>query len=152
YLTNTAVLFDNQSDPPQRYALFTFYRYEGNLAILVTIRLDKITVTNVATHPHMPTSLAPEEIAEAEKLAPAHPEIKRARARNKPLDKFDVDMTVSQIIDPGVPVYHHRVARFFFRDAQRNSLPSVPMVDVDLTSAEVRFAVIASKHRDPPTQ
>jgi len=146
YLTNTEVVFDNRAKPPGRYALLTFYRYDGNLAILVAIRLEKLTVTKIAAHPHMPTSLAPLEIAEAEKMARAHPDIKKALARYRYLDKIEVDTTAAQIIDPQVPGYQHRVARLFFRDAQRNYLPSVPMVDVDLTTGEVRFDVIRGLH------
>jgi hypothetical protein len=150
YLTRTEVVLDNRSHPPARYALLTFYRYEGDVAILATICLDNLTVTRVAEHPHMPTSLAPEEITSAETLAREHPEIKKALARYKHLDKIEVDMIAAQIVDPGVPGYQHRVARLFFRDGQRNYLPRVPMVDVDLTNGDVRCDVIGPKHGNSP--
>jgi len=146
YLTNSEVVLDESVKPPQRYALLTFYRYEGNLAILVTVRLDKITVTNVESRPHMPTSLAPAEIAEAKKMAREHPEIQKALLRYKHLDKIEIDTIVAQIISPEVPGYHHRVARLFFRDEKRNYLAGVPMVDVDLTTGEVRFDLIRGMH------
>jgi hypothetical protein len=146
YLTNTEVVFDHQANPPERYALLTFYRYDGDLAILATVRLEKLAVTNVAAHPHMPTSLAPQEIAEAEKIARAHPDIQKALARYKHLDKIEIDTIVAQIISPEVPGYQHRVARLFFRDGQRNYLANVPMVDVDLTTTEVRFDLIRALH------
>jgi hypothetical protein len=145
-LTNTEVLFDNRPSPPGRYALLTFYRYDGDLAILVTIHLDKMTATKVEPHPHMPTSLTLEEIAEAERIARGHPDIKKALARYKHLDKIEVDTNVAQIINPQVPGYQHRVARLFFRDDQRNYLANVPMVDVDLTTGEVRLDLIRGTH------
>jgi hypothetical protein len=146
YLTNTEVVLDAGTSPPARYALLTFYRYDGNLAILLTIALEKMNVVKLEAHPHMPTSLAPEEIAEAEKIARASPEIQKALARFKHLDKIEVDTVVAIITSQQVPGYHHRVARLFFRDSQRNYLQGVPMVDVDLTSGEVRFDVIRTAH------
>ena len=145
-LTNTEVVVDHNADPSQRYALLTFYRYEGNLAILLVANLKKMTVTKVTTHPDMPTSLAREEIAEAQKIARAHPDIQKALTRYKHLDRIEIDTIVAQIIKPDVPGYHHRVARLFFRDAERNYLAGVPMVDVDLTTGEVRFDVIRGMH------
>ena len=146
YLTNTEVVFDNQTTPPERYALLTFYRYEGDVAILVSVRLEKMAVTSVQSHPHMPTSMAAEEIAEAGRIARAHPEIRKALARYQHLDKVEVDTGVATIIRSSVPGYQHRVARLFFRDAQRNYLPNVPMVDVDLTTGKVRFDLIRGMH------
>jgi Cu2+-containing amine oxidase len=146
FLTNTEVVVDHNADPPLRYALLTFYRYDGNLAILLLVSLEKMTVTKVTTHPHMPTSLAKEEIAEAQKIANGHPDIQKALTRYKHLDKIEIDTIVAQIIKPDVPGYHHRVARLFFRDGERNYLVGVPMVDVDLTTGEVRFDLIRGMH------
>jgi hypothetical protein len=146
YLTNAEVIFDKRPILPERYALLTYYRYEGDLAILVSIRVDKMSVAKVEPHPHMPTSLASEEISEAEKIARAHPDVKKALARYKHLEKIEVDVNVAQIISAQVPGYQHRVARLFFRDGKRNYLPNVPMVDVDLTIGEVRFDLIRGIH------
>jgi hypothetical protein len=146
YLTNTEVVLDQSANPPQRYALLTFYRYEGNLAILATIQLETMTATKVVSHAHRPTSLAPAEIKEAERIAREHPQIKLALAKYKYLDKIEVDTIVAQIINPEVPGYQHRVARLFFRDEKRNYLPYVPMVDVDLTTGDVRFDLIRGMH------
>jgi hypothetical protein len=49
-------------------------------------------------------------------------------------------------VQPDVPGYQHRVARLFFRDGQRNYLQYVPIVDVDLTSGEVRLDLILNLH------
>ena len=147
YLTNLEVVLDHQAQPPERYALVSYYRYDGDLVILATVHLGKMTVTDVQTYPHMPASLAPAELVEAEKIARAHPEVKKALAKYKHLDKIEVDAIVAQIVQPSVPGYQHRVIRLFFRDAQRNYLQYVPMVDVDLTTGEVRLDLILNLHK-----
>jgi hypothetical protein len=146
YLTNLEVIFDNRPSPPDRFALLTFYRYDGDLAILVSVHLDKMIVSRVTQHPHMPTCLAPEEIAAAESLARSHPDIKRALGKFKHLDNVEADVNVAMIVNSQAPGYQHRVARLWFRDANRNGLPNVPMVEIDLTSGEVRVDVIRGTH------
>jgi hypothetical protein len=145
YLTNTEVVLDS-GKTPERFAILTYYRYEGNLGIVMTINVAKRTMVNVQEHPNMPTSLTPEEIAEAEKIARADPNVKKALAPYQHLDRIEVDTCVAYIIDPGVPGYHHRVARLLFRDAQRQYLPRVPIVDVDLTTGAVRLDLFAGPH------
>ena len=147
YLTNIEVVPDNRTKPPDRYALVSYYRYDGDLVIRATVHLGKMTVTEVQLHEHMPASLAPEELVEAEKLARSHPDVKKALAKYKHVDKIEVDAMVAHIALPEVPGYHHRVIRLFFRDDKRNYLQSVPMVDVDLTTGEVRLDLIANMHK-----
>jgi hypothetical protein len=149
-LANTQVVLDSGTSPPQRIAILTWYRYDGNLGIVQTVDLKNKTVMAVEEHPDMPTSLTPEEIAEAEKIARADPQVEKALARYKHLDKIEVDTTVAFIISPQVPGYHHRVARLFFRDGKHNYLQLVPMVDVDLTTGEVRLDVVAGMHDKGP--
>ena len=50
YLTHSEVVLDQAASPPVRYALLTYYRYDGDLAILVTVQLDKLAVTAVEAH------------------------------------------------------------------------------------------------------
>jgi hypothetical protein len=145
-LANTQVVLDSGTAPPLRIAILTYYRYDGNVGILVTVDLKSKSVTAVEEHPDMPTPLTLEEIAEAEKIARANPQVDKALARYKHLDKIEVDTTVAFIISPEVPGYHHRVARLLFRDSKRHYLQLVPMVDVDLTTGEVRFDVVAGIH------
>jgi Cu2+-containing amine oxidase len=147
YLTNIEVVPDNRAKPPERYALVSYYRYEGDLVIRATVHLARMTVTDVQLHEHMPASLAPEELVEAEKIARTNPDVKKALAKYKHVDKIEVDAMVAQIALPEVPGYHHRVIRLFFRDDKRNYLQSVPMVDVDLTTGEVRLDLIANMHK-----
>jgi Cu2+-containing amine oxidase len=145
-LTNSEVVLDSATTPPERIAILTYYRYDGDLGIVLHVDLKKQSVTDVHKHPHMPTSLTAQEIAEADKIARGNAEVQKALARYKHLDRIEVDTIVAQIISPEVPGYHHRVARLFFRDAKRNYLQLVPMVDVDLTTGEVRLDVIAGLH------
>jgi hypothetical protein len=147
YLTNVEVVLDHQPKPPQRYALLLYYRYEGDLGIRVTVHVGKMTVTDVQTHAHMPVSLTLEELAEAEKIARAHPDVKKALAKYSYLDKIEIDAMVAHIVQPDVPGYQHRVIRLFFRDAQRKYLQHVPMVDVDLTTGEVRLDLMVTLHK-----
>src|SRR6516165_17409 len=58
YLTHMEVILDQQARPPQRYAMLIYYRYEGDLGIMVTVHLGKMAVTDVQTHPHLPVSLS----------------------------------------------------------------------------------------------
>jgi Cu2+-containing amine oxidase len=146
HLTNVEVAIDRAANPARRYALLTYYRYDGDLAILMTVELDKFAVTAVEMHAHFPTSLTAKEMAQAETLARAHPEIKKALAKYTHLDRIEADVVAARIIDPTVPGYQHRVARLFFRDTQRNYLQFVPTVDVDLTTGELRFDLIRSAH------
>jgi hypothetical protein len=145
-LTASEVLLDHAVAPAARHALLTYYRYEGDLGIIVGINLDKKTVTEVQEHAHLPTSLTSEEIAEAGRMARASAPVQKALANYRHLDKIEFDPVVAYIINPDVPGYHHRVARLFFRDSQGNYLQLVPMVDVDLTTGEVRLDVIAGAH------
>lgn len=144
-LTHSEVVFDQQPTPPERYVLLRYYRYDGNLVIAATVHVAKATVTDVQTHPHAPASLSPEEYDEAVKIARAHPEVKKALAKYSHLEKIEADALVAQITDPKIPGYQHRVVRLFFRDVQRNYL-QVPMVDVDLTTGEVRLDLIRKLH------
>ena len=145
-LTTTEVVLDTGAKTPERYAILTYYRYDGNLGILVTVNLATKKVTNLQEHPDMPTSLTAEEIAEADKLARANADLQKALARYKNLDKIEADTTCAIIIDSSVPGFRHRVARMFFRDTKGNYLQLVPAVDVDLTTGAVRLDSIAGLH------
>jgi Cu2+-containing amine oxidase len=146
FLTNVEVVLDRASEPAPRYALLTYYRYDGDLALLLTLRLDNVEVTTIETRPHLPTSLTVDEMAQAERMAREQPAIKKALAKYAHLDKIEVDTVAARIIDPAVPGFQHRVARLFFRDGQRNYLQFVPTVDVDLTTGDVRMDLIRNLH------
>ncbi len=135
YLTRLEVLPDNHEGTPRR-AVATHYRYDGDLAILTSIDLDRRQVLEVETVPHLPTSLAPEELAEAERLAREHVEVARALARYRTI-KIEVDALVTTTVDEKAFGYRHRLVRIYFRQG-RDYLLYAPKVDVDLTAGKVR--------------
>jgi hypothetical protein len=103
-------------------------------------------VLKVEAFPHMPTSLAPEELAVAEKLARAHPTVIKALAREPDSDKIEVDALVHYTTDEKAETYHHRVVRLFFRQG-RTYLLYGPVVEVDLTTETVRVEAREEAHK-----
>src|SRR5207244_9175991 len=100
----------------------------------------------VQAMPHMPTSLAPEELAAAEKLARANPEVAKILARANEADKLEVDALVHYTIKASAPTYQHRVVRLFFRQG-RTYLLYGPLVEVDLTTETVRVQARDDMHK-----
>ena len=94
----------------------------------------------------MPTSLAPEEFLLAEKLARADAKVAKILAEYGPPEKIEVDSLAHFTADPKAPGYHHRVVRLMFRQG-RTYLLYGPMVDVDLTTAEVRVEFRDARHK-----
>jgi hypothetical protein len=135
YLTRLEVLPDNHEGTP-RLAVVTHYRYDGDLAIQTSVDLDRRKVLDVETVPHLPTSLAPQELAEAERLARADAEVARALARYRNF-KIEVDAVLTTTVDKKAFGYRHRVVRLYFRQG-RDYLLYAPKVDVDLTAGKVR--------------
>ena len=135
YLTRIDVFADGGTG--ERHAIAISYRYEGDLAVLTHIDLNTLKVTEVETVPHLPTSLSPEELAEAEKLARANREVARALAKYGEGARIEVDAQMAITAVPDDPTYHHRVVRLNFR-RDREYLPRAPNVDVDLTTGTVR--------------
>src|SRR5439155_24031738 len=90
-LTNVEVLPDASAKPPQRFALLTYYRYEGDLGIVVSVNVDAKSVAGVRSEAQFQTSLTAEEIAQAEKMARADPRVQKALAKYPQLDKIEAD-------------------------------------------------------------
>lgn len=145
-LTATEVFRDRRRGKVERKALVTYYRYDGDVVILTSLHLGKREVMKVEAVPHMPTSLAPEELAIAEKLARAHPAVAKALAAEKDVDKIEIDALMHYTTDEKSPSYHHRVVRLFFRQG-RTYLLYGPVVEVDLTTETVRVEEQASGHQ-----
>jgi hypothetical protein len=143
YLTRIEVYAD--AARKERHAIAIYYRYEGDLGILVHVDVGAGKVTQVEAVPHLPTSLADEELAEAEKLARADPAVARALARYADGPKIEVDAQMALTVDPKDPNYHHRVVRLNFRRG-REYLLRVPTVDVDLTTGTVRAQPAGKGH------
>jgi ribosomal protein L21E len=143
YLTRIEVYYD--SARTERHAIAIYYRYEGDLGILVHVDVGAGKVTQVEAVPHLPTSLTDEELAEAEKRARADRDVARALARYADGPKIEVDAQMALTVDPKDPNYHHRVVRLNFRRG-REYLLRVPTVDVDLTTGRVRAQPLGKGH------
>ena len=143
YLTRVEVFHDAARE--ERHAIATHYRYEGDLAMRTHVDLGTRKVTDVETIPHLPTSLAPEELAAAVKLARANKDVARALARYADGPKIEVDaqMAITAVADD--PTFRHRVVRLHFRRG-REYLLHVPSVDVDLTAGTVRVGAEKAGH------
>jgi hypothetical protein len=137
YLTRVEGFRDSAGKTPRRHAILTYYRYEGDLGILVSLDLDRKEAPAVEVIPHLPTSLTPQELAEADKLARANPEVARFLARYAPTVKIDVDAIVLFTDVKEAFGHHHRLVRLHFRQG-REYLLYAPTVEVDLTAGAVR--------------
>jgi hypothetical protein len=135
YLSRIEMFRDTADKTAERKALVTHYRYDGDQALFTSVNLSRKQVTGVEVLPHFPTSLAAEELAEAEKLARGNAEVKRALGRHFPTAEVDALLTYTS--DAKSPAYNHRVVRLFFREG-RTYLLYGPGVDVDLTTGRVR--------------
>jgi hypothetical protein len=143
YLTRIEVFHDPARG--ERHAVATHYRYEGDLALRTHVDLGTRKVTEVETIPHLPTSLAPEELDEAVKLARANRDVARALARYADGPKIEVDAQMAITAVPDAPTFRHRVVRLHFRRG-REYLLHVPSVDVDLTARTVHVEAEKSGH------
>jgi hypothetical protein len=133
YLTRVEVFAGSAA--PARHALVQHYCYDGDRTVLTAVSLEDKKVTGVEVLPHFPTPLTSEELEHAEKLARAHPVVKRALARQKGEVEVDALLTFTSV--PDAPTYNHRVVRLFFRQG-RTYLLYGPAVEVDLTTETVR--------------
>jgi len=136
YLTRIEVFRQGEGKKVRHHALVTHYRYEGNLGIVTAVDLDRMEVTGVDAVPNLPTSLVPEEVAAAQKLALAHPEVAKAMARYSTI-KVEIDVVVTSTTNPEAFGYNRRLVRLFFRQG-RDYLLYAPNVDVDLTTGAVQ--------------
>jgi hypothetical protein len=143
YLTRVEVFHDGRSG--ERHAIAIHYRYEGDLAILTHLDLGTMKVTAVETVPHLPTSLSPEELVEADKLARGDREVARALAKYGPDAKIEVDAQMAITAVSDAPGFHHRVVRLFFRRGH-DYLLYAPSVDVDLTTGTVQVRPVGKGH------
>jgi hypothetical protein len=135
FFTGLEVFVDSASPKPARHALVQHYRYDGDLTLQTSIDLDRQRVTKVEAMPHSPTSLAPEELERAERLARGHAEVKRALARAKGAVEVDALLIFTSVAN--APTYNHRVVHLFFRQG-RDYLLYGPIAEVDLTTETVR--------------
>jgi len=149
YLTRTEAFREVTGKAPRHLAILTYYRYDGDLGILVNVDLDRKEVLGVEAIPHLSPSLIPQHSAEADKLARANPEVARFLARYGPAAKIDVDSLVVFTTVKEAFGYHHRVVRLHFRQG-RDYLLYAPLVEVDLTAGAVRVERNDKMHKDAP--
>jgi Cu2+-containing amine oxidase len=145
-LTSLEVFRDSRDKVSDRRVLAIHYRYDGDLALLTSIDLGRKKVLRVQEMPHMPTSLAPEEFVLAEKLARADPAVAKVLAGYGQAEKIEADSLAHFTADPEAPGHHHRVVRLMFRQG-RTYLLYGPMVDVDLTTGQVRLEYQDARHK-----
>lgn len=124
---------EEEEEGGARRALVTHYQYQGDLAILTYVDLRTREAFRQDTIAHLPVPLAPEELAEARKLAVADSTVARALAPYG--ERVVVEPLVLRTSDPSDPLSGQRVVRLLFRvgaDYLRR-----PIVTVNLSTREV---------------
>lgn len=144
-LTSLEVFIDGRDEASGRRVLAIHYRYDVDAALLTSIDLGRKRVLRVQEMPHMPTSLAPEEFALAEKLARADSAVAKVLAGYGAPETIEADSLAHFTADPKAFGYQHRVVRLMFRQG-RTYLLYGPMVDVDLTTGQVRMEYRDARH------
>ncbi len=120
-------------ESPDRQALVTHYRYQGDLAILSAVSLSRGIVLQVDTAAHIPTRLATEEFDNARRLALADGLV---RSSVEPyLERLDVEALVLHTSNPQDSLFGQRIVRLLFR-VGRDYL-SDPIVYVNLHQERV---------------
>jgi hypothetical protein len=136
YLTNLELVNDKNAEErgsKDRFALVTYYRYEGDQAILSYINLSHPQLLWQKIKPHLPTQLAPEEFQQMKALILASPEV-QARLGTI-FDKLEIEAMLIHPTRPQDALYGHRVVRPLFRFGQ--DYLDEPFVQVDLTTQQV---------------
>lgn len=118
----------------ERYALLIYYRYAGDLGILVYVNLANRRVAAVEQIPHFPAPLAPEELQRARELALNHPQLRKLLAPY--LDRLTVESHLTKIPTPKDPRFGDRLVHLLFRVGPRY-LTEQGLVLVDLTTREI---------------
>ena len=118
----------------ERHALLTYYRYAGDVGILVYVNLTRQKVESVEQLPHFLAPLAPAELARARELVLSEP---RLRNVLQPLrDQLTIEALLTRIPDPKNPLFGHRLVHLLFRVGPRY-LTAQGLVLVDLTTEQV---------------
>lgn len=131
----------------QRFALVTYYRYEGDLTVQAAVDLGAESVTEVTATPHLPAPVAGEEIEEARRLALEHPEVRSELSPHLPwfeagAEGYEVQAIGLHTTDPDDPIYGQRVLSVLFETpegyvAGLEVLANLTAGDVTVTTHEV---------------
>jgi hypothetical protein len=114
----------------ERHALLTYYRYTGDLGILVYVNLIQQRVIRVEQLPHFPAPLGLEEHQRAKELALNHPQLKKMLELYR--DRLTVEALLTRSAMPTDPRFRHRMVYLLFRVGPRY-LTALGEVFVDLT-------------------
>ena len=135
FLSKVDVFHDSHDRASPRKAMVVHYRYVDNAGLVCGVDVGRRKVLKVEVIAGFPTPLAPEEQAQAEKLAKAHPKVKAL------LDEYGGKVQVESYLAhssvPSDPAFSHRVANMAFR--LDGDYLRAPNVDVDLTDGRVLF-------------
>jgi hypothetical protein len=83
------------------------------MAIFSIVNLTQSAVVNVERVPHVPVPLSQQELARANALAFAHPDVKSALDPNT--DRLTVEALLTRTPAEKDPLYGHRVVSLLFR-------------------------------------
>jgi len=125
----------------ERHALLTYYRYAGDLGILVYVNLMRERVIKVEQLPHFPAPIAPEELQRAREIALNDPQLKKV------FEPYGNRVTVEAILTrtpmPRDPSSRHRVVYLLFRAGPRY-LTAQGEVFLDLTDETLSIHPVAA--------
>lgn len=126
----------------ERHALLTYYRYAGDLGILVYVNLIQRGVIRVEQLPHFPAPLAPEELQRARELALNNSRLKKVLEPYR--NRLTVEALLTRNPTPEGPRFRHRVVYLLFRVGPRY-LTTQGEVFVDLTDETVSIQSASQK-------
>jgi hypothetical protein len=130
---------------PDRQALVTHYRTEGDLTILTTVNLATGAVTHAEAIPHLPTALSKEEADAARRLTLLDTAVKADLAA---VGKgVELELMVTRPASSADPLFGHRLVRVLFRVGE-DYLHS-PVVVVDLTTSTVLVSEPSRESEEP---
>jgi Cu2+-containing amine oxidase len=127
---------------PDRLALVTHYRYEGDLTIETLVNVTRGRVLEVRTAEHRATPLSAGEVERAKTLAFDDPNVRAAL--DVPAERILVEPLLTSAGSPDDPLFGHRVVRLLFM-VDRDYLAQ-PIVLVDLTDERV---IVEPAQRSP---
>jgi hypothetical protein len=128
----------------ERHALLTYYKYAGDLGILVYINLVRQRVIKVDKLPHFPAGIAPEELQRAREMVLNDPQL--GPLLNPYGNRLTVEALLTSNPQPKDSRFGHRLFYLIFRVGPRY-LTAQGEVLADLTTE----TVMVSPAVQPPT-
>jgi Cu2+-containing amine oxidase len=118
----------------ERLAALTYYRYEGNLTIVVRVNLSRQQVITVKQMPNSYPPFSGAELALATEMAFKDPKLKDLLGPYR--ERLIVDPMTSHSELPSDPLFQHRIIHLLFRTGPTYLVPQW-QVFVDLTTEKV---------------